>query len=393
MNTVFNQLQELCNNRIRSSKDEYSNFDKDFQIEAIAIQKKISFHVLSITNSTQIKAFFDFSMQELTIMCDSLFNYFEEDSENKNVLLLLEILTNLRQTYKTLVDADTRFPVALRKIYGKHYKIEFAQIRDSWKSHKLSEKAYYMAEAPLNEFYESADELSWYHFSWIKRYLQYLRKLDFSESKEHKIPELPLAELLIQMDFNMLSFNGYCIQLFKEYLGSFDTREEQVYMIAKLSKKIAQLSKISIEPFYPYAQDCNTSLQNWLTEEKEFRLHYQDSFAEESALNTFKNKWKFHFHKWNAEQIGYFFKSLVDMDILRVDKNDDLHEQLSANCSSSTQQDIKPNTFKKKMYTMNQKLINPILKPIDKFLEVMEPALAIIKRFRDELALYRSSKK
>lgn len=387
MNTVFFTLRNICEPILRRKSTDFEKFSADLKVEAEQTQIKITQHILSITNSTQLKAFFNFSMQELSKICDELFEFFDHDPANSNILILLDIMAELRQTYPTYVDADTKFPKAFRKIYGQRFTLEWNRISLSWKDLDINQKAIKAASYPFLHFETGFEEMTWYHFTWMNRYVQYLRTLEFGNSYGLKYG---IAELLIRMDFNIPAFTGYCTNLLKEFLDGFADRQEQLYMMDQAKKTIMQLSLLSKEPFYPFAASCQQHLMVWFEKEEGFRAKYASEF---SSSGIHENKYKFQFTGWTSRQISYFFKQLVDEGIIKVDKLDDLAHQISYNCRAANNTDFLPSTAAAKLYFRTEEDLAPIIEYLDHGFDTMKPTYELVSKLIETLDLYRKRKK
>jgi len=384
MNTVFYKLQSICEPVLRDEKIDQEQFNIDFQKEAALTEQKITGHILSIDNETQMKAFFNFAMDELSRICDQLFEHLKHDSSDVNILFLMDTMANLRRKYSSKVNSDTKFPLAFRKIYGQRYLNEWENIKSSWAEFGLSERTLKAAAYPFQEFEDSFEEMTWFHFTWINRYMQHLRNMNFSNNYQI---QYGLAELLIRMDFNLPAFNVYCTRQITGYLDTLQSKEEQLFMMDRIRKEISQLSSLSKDAFYNFASSSKDFLLSWLDKEESFRARHD--LQTSKAFASSENPHKFKFKTWTVRQIAYFFKQLADENILSYDKIKELSEQISYNCCSANETHFQPRTVASKLYSSEPDEVEPIIAFVDDQYEAMKPSFEFFSKLKTFLDPYR----
>lgn len=372
------------------TKHEYSQnpvVNSEFINQLNLTRKKLFKKLLSTKNDTKLKALFSMTMQQLTEICDALFEHSGRNTRDPHVQYILEILGKFKQALPQLIDRSMALPKVFRIIHGDTFQQQWLQLVQSWQEYGLSEELIEIASLPITEFAGHNHKLSWFHFIWTKRYLHLAGQLDMRHFAPYISSGHLLQELLIKLDFNHTRFTGYCFRQIQQAADAHTEKEDQIWVLKKSLTLVSQFSMLCNEPYFTYSASVAKDICEWISAEEQFRAVYDPDFFKETGEKQPFNEFKFQ-HELNIEQLSFWYKLQLDHGIFKKENLRKFCKRLSYNCATASNDRVVESSFWSKMYTKDINVIGPIYDCIKAMSDELQSLLDILKRMEDELLPY-----
>lgn len=387
MSDIFDELVVHYESLTKHDYTQNPLAEPAFASQVALVRKMLFKKLFSTKNDTKLKALFSMSMQQLTEICDCLFEHSKRNTADPNVQCILELLGKLRQALPQLVDRSMALPKVFRVIQGEIFRQQWVQLLESWQEFNLSEELIEIASLPITEFAESGHKLSWFHFIWTKRYLHLAGQLDLRHFIPYSSSGHLLQELLIKLDFNHVRFTGYCFRQIQLAADGHTDKEEQIWVLKKSMTIVSQFSMLSNEPYFTYSASVSKDICDWIAAEEQFRAAYDPDFFKDTGEKQPFNEFKFQ-HELNIEQLSFWYKLQLDHGIFKKENLRKFCQRLSYNCATASNNHVVESSFWSKMYTKDINVIGPVYDCIKKMSAELQALLDILKRMEDELMPY-----
>lgn len=351
MNTETEYLQSIAE-EITANKSEHAAVgtkpNHHLLTEAKRLEKAIVASLTTIENFTQRDTFHFNTLSKLVNICDLLFD--TAGSANPNVLVLIDLLTTIRQILPNEVRPNLKLPKAFIELQRTPLSESWLHQSSLMVKYEVPARLILIAGIPFKRFVEPKGNLLWGDYTWLKGYQAKLDILDW-ENADCNSPAEALMSLLIGRDFNDDRFYIYCKKYIDERTKKIAGKRNRLLGYAECEKLVMEDTQLGIPSFDGRANSVSTRLIKWIREEIDFvETHERERpFA------------KFEF-KWNVEMIAFFFKLLYDHKVLGKVTLEKLSEQVAANCSSIGREDLTSGSVFSKFYVKEPEITVPMEK-------------------------------
>lgn len=324
-------------------------------IEARRLEKELSLHLISIDHDVPRNPFHFCTLDKLVRICDQLFEV--TNSMNPDVLVLIDLLTTIRQVVPNEIRPNLKLP----KAFIAMQKASLAEIWDYqcdiMSKYRVNNKLCEIAAIPFKRFTEGKDTLYWRDFTWLKAYQAKLDILDW-DNADCRSPAEALMSLLIGRDFNDDRFYIYCKKYIEIRTKAAGSKRNKLLAYAECEKLVLQDTQIGVPSFDNHANSVSTRLIKWIREE----IDFVETHERERPLSKFE-------FKWNVETIAFFFKLLWDHKVFGKVSLEPLSEQIAANCSSVGKDEFQATTIFSRFYVKDREVLVAVEKVLSLMLE------------------------
>jgi len=372
-------LEELVGD-ILTNPEIKDTADAVFLSEVKRTEKAIIHNLLLQRSATQLRTGFTVHVHKLVEMTDRLFEVCA--FTDPKVTAVLGLLASLKKVLPDLVDRAIPLPKAFRVVQGNLLKEEWEKLLPRLAEHGAGAELLEIAFLPLEEFTALKIKLSWFHYTWLRQYLDELAGIDFTRFEPYPSAEHLIHECLIRMDFNHSRVTSYCSRVIRD---SADKHKDEELLVLNMSKKIiSQLPVMTLESFYPKQQTVVSELCRWIDKEIEFRGVYDLNIFKAVGKKIPVNPYKF-IYDMTLGQLTLFKKMLHDHKVFPNDSVDDLGLKISYNCGTVNKKEVTLKSVMAKMYTKDSKVISPVYELIAEMIDNLAPTLELLIQMKTDL--------
>lgn len=364
MNTETEHLKRIADEiAARKLNDVNNAAEADYHLttEAKRLAKDITHSLTTIENFTQRDTFHFNTLSKLVNICDQLYD--TTKSVNHNVMVLIELLTTIKQVLPNELRPNLKLPKAFIELRRTDFAESWSQHSALMVAHDVPEKLITIAGIPFKRFTEPKGNLLWGDYTWLKGYQAKLNILDW-ENADCNSPAEALMSLLIGRDFNDDRFYIYCKKYIEARVAQVKGKRNRVLELAGCEKLVLEDTQIGMPCFDAHANSVGTRLIKLIHEEIDFvETHERDqAFA------------KFEF-KWSAEMIACFFKLLHDRKVFGNIKLERFSEVIAATCTTMDKDEIQASTVYSRFYKKDIELLKAVRKIIKDILDDLDNLL------------------
>jgi len=351
MNTETDHLKRITDEiTARTINDTNHPAEADFHLaaEAKRLEKEIIHSLTTIENFTQRDTFHFNTLSKLVNICDQLYD--TTKTVNPNVMVLIELLTNIKRVLPNELRPNLKLPKAFIELQHAGFAESCSQHTALMVAHNVPPKLIAIAGIPFKRFTEHKGNLLWGDYTWLKGYQAKLDILDW-ENADCNSPTEALMSLLIGRDFNDDRFYIYCKKYIEARVAEVKGKRNRVLELAGCEKLVLEDTQISMPCFDAHANSVSTRLIKLIREEIDFvETHEREQpFA------------KFEF-KWSAEMIACFFKLLHEKKVFGNMTLERLSIAIAANCSSIDKDEFQASTIHSRFYKKDIELLKALAK-------------------------------
>jgi hypothetical protein len=197
MNTETDHLKRITDEiTARTINDTNHPAEADFHLaaEAKRLEKEIIHSLTTIENFTQRDTFHFNTLSKLVNICDQLYD--TTKTVNPNVMVLIELLTNIKRVLPNELRPNLKLPKAFIELQHAGFAESCSQHTALMVAHNVPPKLIAIAGIPFKRFTEHKGNLLWGDYTWLKGYQAKLDILDW-ENADCNSPTEALMSLLI----------------------------------------------------------------------------------------------------------------------------------------------------------------------------------------------------
>ncbi|MBS1524850.1 MAG: hypothetical protein JST19_04320 [Bacteroidetes bacterium] len=355
MNTETEYLKSIAEEIAAGKNASTNKANHHLATEAKRLEASIIHSLNSIGNFTQRDTFLFNTLSKLVNICDLL--YAATDSLNPDVMILMDLMTAVRQITPDQIRPNLKLPKAFIALYRDDWQGTWSQHSGLMRSHGVAEKLIEIAGIPFRRFTEAKHTLYWGDYTWLKGYISKLEIMDW-ESADCNSPEEALLSLLIGRDFNDDRFYIYCKKYVLARTRKISGKRQKLLEYAECQKLVLQDTQTGVASFDAHANSVSTRLLKWIGEE----IDFVETHEREKPLSKFE-------FKWNVETIAFFFKLLWDHKVFGKVSLEPLSEQIAANCSSVGKDEFQATTIFSRFYVKDAEVLKTVEKVLSEMLE------------------------
>jgi hypothetical protein len=321
---------------------EANDHDLLVQEETKRLKKVIFYHLMSLTNETQLNTYLQINLFKLVEICDMLF--IPEHEGNANAASVLDLIIAIRQASLVIGTQDLLLPLVLRHSLSIEFEIFWKATKDKLKSQEIDSTLIEIISFAFQNFANSYVRPKWSNKTYLHLFCEALNELPDLATLDETV------HLLIRMGYNYSRFTAYCYRWMAGKLEN-KTPEAKQKAIGTLKKDLRQLELITNEHFDPRKISVVDELSKWLDEEQAGEvIGPTESTVNPMKLNT----------NLKVLELAYWKKLQYDNGILQEVNLDILSEKVAYNFSSKFQQELSAASIKSKFYPKDRATLEPI---------------------------------
>ena len=337
MNIETDYLKRIAE-EIAANKDQTkytTEPDHHLETEARRLEKDIRERLLAIDNFTQRDTFHFDSLIKLVDICDILFDI--DERVNRNVSILLKLLTAIKQIIPAEIRPNLRLPKAFVLLQKQPAAECWATNLALLKEQDIDLELIGIAAIPFKDFIEPKHKLYWGSYCWLKAYEHKLEIMDWEHADCNSKTEA-LVSLLIASGLNDDRFFIFCKNIIVKRTAAKTGRKEKLKELANCRKLILQDARAKSVPYKYRVEPLVTQLLVWITAEEEYvNMHEPEQpFA----------KLGFQLYQYT---LAFFFKLLHEQKVFGDISFRELSKQVGSTCTAMGT-DIPPDAMVKKAY-------------------------------------------
>lgn len=270
----------------------------------------------------------------------------------KQLLALLEFLKHYFDSY---FDAYQNLP--------RYYVEEHArQVFHSYLQ-ALGEpmSKYTIILAGIRDYWTSIAEGHSYRLSFHKeQYFETFFKVVSNKVLEH-CSEEELLELLLQFNYNDSHFMDYCRHSLIAALGSLESEEEQLVMLAERIKQLKQIPARKVSAYTPANPDIIPYCQQWMEEEYHFlqsRIRLQQAIEKQGA-DLVRQELKME-TLLPVSQLGLVLHLIHKSGAIRLKNKTAFINFFARHLVTKDKQVISEHSLRNNYYTIDSKSVHPV---------------------------------
>jgi hypothetical protein len=328
-----------------------NDHDQLIQEETKRLKKVILYHLMSLTNETQLNTYLQINLLKLVEICDIL--YFPERQENCNAASVLELIMSIHQASVVIGTQDLVLPLLLRHTLSTEFESFWIVIKEKMIGLGIDATLIEIISCAFQHFADSGSRPKWSNKIYLNLFCEVLN--DMAEDAELD----DVVYLLIRVGYNYSRFTAYC---YRWMCQKFEHKgaEEKHKIICSLKKDLRQLELITHEYFDSRKISVVDELCKWLDEEQAGEvIGPTESSANPMKLNT----------NLKVLELAYWKKLQYDNGILQEVNLDILSEKVAHNFSSKFQEDLSAASIKSKFYPKDRATLEPIEEILVKMLD------------------------
>jgi hypothetical protein len=312
------------------------------QEETKRLKKVILYHLMSLTNETQLNTYLQINLFKLAEICDSL--YVPKNKENANAASVLELIISIRQASVVIGTQDLVLPTLLRRNLSIEFESFWTDIKEKLIVQGVDSTLIEIISFAFQNFADSPSRPKWSNKAYLNSFCEALIDLSDAATLDD------IVHLLIRLGYNYSRFTAYC---YRWMTGKFENKatETKHKVISTLKKDLRQLELITHECFDPRKISVVDELCKWLDEEQAGEvIGPTESVVNPMKLNT----------NLKVLELAYWKKLQYDNGILEEVNLDILSEKVAYNFSSKFQEDLSAASIKSKFYPKDRATLEPI---------------------------------
>jgi hypothetical protein len=180
MNTDTDHLKRIADEiaaRKINNTDAGTEPDYHLSTEAKRLEKEITLSLTAIENFTQRDTFHFNTLSKLVNICDQLYD--TTKSVNPNVMVLINLLTTLKQVLPNELRPNLKLPKAFIELQRNDFAESWLHHSNLMTKYDVPNKLISIAGIPFQRFTEPKGNLSWGDYTWLKGYQTKLEILEW----------------------------------------------------------------------------------------------------------------------------------------------------------------------------------------------------------------------
>ena len=319
--------------------------------ESKRLEKVMLYHLMTLSNDTQLNTYLQINLFKLVEICDLL--YLPGNKDSSNASAVLDLIMSLHKTSKTLATQDIVLPLLLRNRLSNNFGSQWSDVLNRLDLGGIDPILIEIIEFAYKNFVNSKLRPRWSTEVYLSAFSEALSDLPQEIDNDY------LVILLIRLEFNYSRFTAYCYRWMTARIEE-KNQDTKIESILKIKKELRQLTLLSEDRFDSRKSSVVDELSKWLDEEQlGININAAQNLSNQLKINT----------TLKVLELAYWEKLQYDNGIYDEVNLDILSEKVANNFSSKFQEELSAASIKSKFYPKDRSIIEPIEVLLVKMLE------------------------